>query len=172
MDTRYLTHEDGRVEQVGLISIAKGWSTIMLPDGVTTKVRNSKLNENPPVAAGNTKEETSTMSTKSRAKTAKREGAVHLKPNLDNYKQHEIKTPSGRHVIDVDDPIAKQLRGKDLNEVYELAAKKLDTSSGSLKNKYKHLNLGMQRMVLGNMLRANGKAKKTDKTKKAALRRY
>lgn len=86
---------------------------------------------------------------------------VEISPDLKHYKK--TTAASGRKSYDVGDDIAKLLRGKELAEVYELAAKKLDCSVRSLKEKYGHLNVGQQRMNLGNRLRglAKTKAKKS-----------
>jgi hypothetical protein len=79
--------------------------------------------------------------------------------DLANYVISKDKpTPAGNPSIDCDDKVAVMLRGKDLNAVYDLVAKQTakqdDAMSVSqLKAKYKHLNVGMQRMNLGNKLR-------------------
>jgi hypothetical protein len=74
--------------------------------------------------------------------------------SLDHYVKHEIKTPSGSKVLDVDDEAAKLLRGMDLEKIYDLVAEACGVSKSELKKKYAKLNLGMQRMNLGNKLRA------------------
>lgn len=51
------------------------------------------------------------------------------------------------------DGIAKSLIAKDINEIYALVAKKCGVSEKELREKYIALNLGMQRMNLGNRLR-------------------
>lgn len=64
------------------------------------------------------------------------------------------KTANGNPSVDCDDKVAVMLRGKDLKSVYELVAKQVeDETVVSLKKKYGHLNVGMQRMNLGNKLR-------------------
>ena len=49
------------------------------------------------------------------------------------------------------------LRGKSLDAVYKLAAKKLGEDEKKLHGRYQHLNLGIQRMNLGNRIRAASK---------------
>lgn len=51
------------------------------------------------------------------------------------------------------DAIARMLMDKELGEVYKLAAKEIGVSEKELHAKYSHLNIGMQRMNLGNRLR-------------------
>ena len=50
--------------------------------------------------------------------------------------------------------------GFTLDEVYKLAAKELKESEKDLRARYRHLNPGMQRMNLGNRMRAAAKAAK------------
>ena len=55
--------------------------------------------------------------------------------------------------MDCGDALASTLRGKKLEEVYEIAAEALEVGVEELKAKYSHLNNGQQRMVLGNRIR-------------------
>ena len=73
--------------------------------------------------------------------------------NFSKYIVHEAKTASGRPFVDINDEVANLLRGKTLPQVYVLVAKKLKVTEESLIAKYTHLNIGMQRMNLGNRLR-------------------
>jgi hypothetical protein len=61
---------------------------------------------------------------------------------------------SGNATMDNGDALAKKLRGVELDEVYAEASKILGESQAALKAKYQHLNPGMQRMNLGNRMRA------------------
>lgn len=77
------------------------------------------------------------------------------------YTRHADKKTAGGNVsVDNNDALATKLRGKSLADVYEAAAKVVtDKDGGSLsvnklKSLYGHLNPGMQRMVLGNRMRA------------------
>lgn len=65
-----------------------------------------------------------------------------------------LKSASGHSTMDNGDDVAKQLRGTELDEVYAKAAKLLGETQTALKAKYGHLNSGMQRMNLGNRMRA------------------
>lgn len=61
----------------------------------------------------------------------------------------------GNHSLDCGDDLAKQLRGKTLDDVYKIAAKYTKEPETTLRAKYKHLNVGMQRMNLGNRIRGS-----------------
>ena len=71
----------------------------------------------------------------------------------------EKKTAGGHVSVDCADAIATKLRGKTLDDVYAFAAKALGETEKELFAKYKHLNVGMQRMNLGNRVRAAVNAK-------------
>ena len=60
---------------------------------------------------------------------------------------------SGRKSIDNGDNIALMLRGKSLDEVYNISSSILNIPEQQLRTKYCHLNVGQQRMCLGNRLR-------------------
>ncbi len=64
------------------------------------------------------------------------------------------KTAGGHTSVNNGDEVAKMLLGKDLEAVYKLAAETLGETQKDLKAKYEHLNPGMQRMNLGNRMRA------------------
>lgn len=58
---------------------------------------------------------------------------------------------------DNDDDLARKLRGADLEAVYKIAVEMSDWSMAELKAKYAHLNKGLQRMSLGNIVRSAAK---------------
>jgi hypothetical protein len=70
-----------------------------------------------------------------------------------NRKPSNCKTSKGRNSLDNGDRVALMLRGKQLEVVYEIAAKLLNISKSELLLRYNHLNPGQQRMCLGNRLR-------------------
>lgn len=75
--------------------------------------------------------------------------------DLSKYtKDSEHKTSGGNVSVHCGDKVAKALIGKDLEQVYAFAAKTLKEPVADLKKAYKHLNPGMQRMNLGNRIRA------------------
>lgn len=75
--------------------------------------------------------------------------------NLDLYHKDTEKKTAGGHVsVDRDDELAKKLRGLPIDAVYKEASKVLKEDEKALRGKYAHLNVGMQRMNLGNRMRA------------------
>lgn len=79
----------------------------------------------------------------------------------------ERKTAGGHVSVDNGDKLAAQLRGSTLDQVYAFAAKTLGEAEKDLRTKYAHLNVGMQRMNLGNRCRAElGLTKKAEKAAK------
>jgi hypothetical protein len=61
---------------------------------------------------------------------------------------------SGNKSLHCGDTLAQQLAAAPLEDVYKLAAETLGVTESSLKAKYRGLNNGMQRMNLGNRMRA------------------
>lgn len=75
--------------------------------------------------------------------------------DLSHYtKDTEKKTPGGNASVDINDKLANELRGLTLDQVYSKASKVLKEPVDALTAKYAHLNPGMQRMNLGNRMRA------------------
>lgn len=94
-------------------------------------------------------------------------GPAVLKTYAPNYvkggKNGEAKTAGGNKTVDCGDKLSDQLRGLDLEAVYDKAVTVLNKAlegdekphtKNSLKAKYGKLNVGMQRMNLGNRMRA------------------
>lgn len=65
----------------------------------------------------------------------------------------EHRTAAGNTSVHCGDELARFLVGKSLEQVYEIAAKAFGPGNG-LKARYSHLNVGQQRMNVGNRLRA------------------
>ena len=84
---------------------------------------------------------------------------------VDLSKYNKVKAPGGGVSYNNGDSTAKKLEGKTLDEVYKIVAKDTKQDEKELRAKYKHLNVGMQRMALGNMHR---KGPRTEKEKKKA----
>ena len=82
------------------------------------------------------------------------------------HRDKQVRTAGGYASVDSDDSVAKRLRGKTLDEVYEYAADIVRDDDGApvaisaLKKRYGSLNEGMQRMNLGNRIRAAGGRKR------------
>lgn len=110
---------------------------------------------------------------KAKSKGQKVEGMGVLREYAEKYekptdkKGERLKTAAGNPVVDSGDEVAVALRGKDLAQVYEVVAKRIGESVPALKKKYGHLNLGQQRMNLGNRLRGHLNAKAKPKAKAA-----
>lgn len=98
--------------------------------------------------------------------------AVRLNPNWDKYvtggEDSRTVTISGRKTVDINDLVAQDLRANTIDEVYvkvafylatfdihEIGKKnaRFPTTVEGLISKYEHLNIGMQRMNLGNLVR-------------------
>jgi hypothetical protein len=77
--------------------------------------------------------------------------AVEIKPNLEKYVNGI--SGSGKRTKRADDPIAAALDGFTLDETYGVASRMTDVTIKDLQAKYGHLNVGMQRMNLGNRIR-------------------
>lgn len=71
--------------------------------------------------------------------------------DISNYRT--VKNAKGASSRDSGDEVAVLLEGKTLDEVYTVAAKKTKNDEADLRKRFKHLNPGMQRMNLGNMIR-------------------
>lgn len=68
-------------------------------------------------------------------------------------RDNEKKTAGGNVSVHCGDEVAQKLLGKSLDDCYKIVAKAAEETEADLRKKYKHLNLGMQRMNLGNKLR-------------------
>jgi len=134
---------------VEVVARKGGWTTIITDDGSTKKVRNGQLKASKKKVA---KKKATAKTERDLPKGWHRIGRTEF--DLSKYESFKnVRTASGRPSIDVNDQVASKLRGKTLDEVYEVAAKVLDLGEGELRNKYDHLNPGMQRMNLGNRMR-------------------
>ncbi len=72
-----------------------------------------------------------------------------------------VKSANGNSSLDNGDSVAKKLRAMTLEEVYKEYARVAGREEeAAMRKRYSHLNPGMQRMNLGNRMRAhlNGKA--------------
>lgn len=77
---------------------------------------------------------------------------------VDLTKYIKVKTAAGGTSYNNGDAVAERLQGKSLEEVYTIAAKALKIEEKELYAKYRHLNVGMQRMALGNRMRKGTRA--------------
>lgn len=74
---------------------------------------------------------------------------------LPQYQSTRLTRKDGtlKRALDCGDEVAAKLRALDIDEVYDFAARLCKVSEKGLRDKYDHLNVGMQRMNLGNMIR-------------------
>lgn len=98
---------------------------------------------------------------KPRAKKPKADDAVRITPDLDRYKiSKDVRTESGAPSIDINDKVARELRGLTLEQKYKAAAKELSETVAALEKRWGHLNPGQQAMCIANRLRAAAKREK------------
>lgn len=91
---------------------------------------------------------------------------VRVKPDLSKYVKGV--SGSGKKTMRTNDLVASSLDGFTLDEVYAVAQELTDTPAKEFRDKYSHLNVGMQRMNLGNRIRGaiakQDKAREKDKS--------
>jgi hypothetical protein len=73
--------------------------------------------------------------------------------NIPTDKYQQSRTATGGKSMHNGDVVATGLAGRTLDQVYEMASEMLDTEESELREKYAHLNVGQQRMNLGNRIR-------------------
>lgn len=144
---------DGTVARVD--TVAHGWVELA---GVSQKYRASAL-----WPVGTTDEEAA-AATAEQDEEQDEEQEGRLTPvlhfDLSRYASGLAKTPSGRNTIDTGDYVAALLRGLSIDALYAEAARFMRCYDGDeaateeqLRARYGHLNIGMQRMNLGNRMR-------------------
>jgi len=145
--------------QVEIVSVNGGWTTIRAIGQVKTfKVRNGEL-------TGHT-EITKATPVTAELVIAKASARVKMDINerkngkvdplyLPQYEAYTAVRKDGTKIrsIDKGDAIAVMLRGQPLETTYKDAAAATGIAIASLKDRFAHLNPGMQRMNLGNMIR-------------------
>jgi len=132
-------------EQVEIIGVTGGWTAIReMENGDIRKVRNGAL-------SGHT---TITAPTTARLIEERKNGVVYA-GYLPQYEAYKTLTTEGEteRSIDKGDSVALALRPQTLEQVYSTVASATDSPVTSLLERFGHLNPGMQRMNLGNMLR-------------------
>lgn len=133
-----------------------GWVTYLNASGTTKKARIAAVSggsASPSKKAGKAKPATN-------GSTAK---IVKATADLSHYVRGADSTVAGNRTLDCGDSIAAELRGMEIGDVYDAAAKAMneaDLGEGTIKatktallKRYGKLNLGMQRMNLGNRIR-------------------
>lgn len=141
--------------QVEIVAVNGGWTTIRaIGQTATLKVRNGELSA--PVTA-------QLVIAKAKAQaTARVKMDINERKNgkvdplyLPQYTAYttELADGSKKRSIDKGDDVALALRKLSLDAVYSTAASSTGIAQASLRDRFVHLNPGMQRMNLGNMIR-------------------
>lgn len=146
---------------VTLLSTVGGWSEVKFDDGTVKKVRNGKI-----TGADGQKMKTAKGSKKARGTPKKAAGGVSegrkngvVKASyLENYEVVKIQDGNRtKRIVDNGDKAAKRMRNLDLSDLYKEASEVSGIPQTQLREKYGDLNPGLQRMSLGNRIRAGEK---------------
>lgn len=146
--TVILTLDDGTEVPVTVTKISRGWYTLVSEKGTEYKKRRADFHyESEEVSLEDALAEAGEEPMESDEPEVA-DMATQLRKYASNYKRR------GKS-LDCDDPVARELAalGGDLEAIYKLAAKEMGVTIKSLKERYSHLNLGQQRMNLGNRIR-------------------
>lgn len=167
-----------------VVKVEKGWTTLRMADGTTRSFRAAQLQpvtvratstpvteifaqateiiakaaaasalpepKKPTAKAGRTP-----AAPRARKPLSERKNGVIDSAYLGKYQSYKRGTKSS---FDNGDGVASVLRDLALELVYKAVAKEVQESVESLRARYGHLNAGMQRMNLGNKLRAHYRA--------------
>lgn len=148
-------------EQVEIVATNGGWTTVhtLGADTREMKVRNGALsghttlsNQAAQLATAKAKE---AKEPRAKKPVEERLNGVVYAGYLPQYEAYKTALKDGtlRRSIDKGDAVAVQLRGMGLMEVYRFAAAQTGLGVKDLTARFEHLNPGMQRMNLGNMIR-------------------
>jgi len=127
-----------------------GWATVTFADGTTKKMRGLEL-DNAKMNMNNKTEGLIVEGQDVVVEVVTGRKIVDRRVDLSHYERVKVE---GRRVLDCADSVAKCLRTMNLNQVYAHAAQQLNVPEDELRQKYNHLNAGMQRMCLGNRIRS------------------
>jgi hypothetical protein len=131
--------------QVEVVSVKGGWTTVRdIGGGDSLHVRNGALSAHTTITAPTT----------ARLIEERKNGVVYA-GYLPQYEAYKALTTEGttKRSIDKGDTVAIALRPLTLTTVYATVSNATGTSIPDLMDRFGHLNPGMQRMNLGNMLR-------------------
>ena len=147
--------------QVEIVSVNGGWTTIRaIGQQKTLKVRNGEL-ENHTTITKATPVTAELVIEKAKA-SARAKMDINERKNgkvdplyLPQYTAYTTLLADGtkKRSIDKGDAVATSLRKLTLDAVYATAASATGISKAGLRDRFAHLNPGMQRMNLGNMIR-------------------
>lgn len=138
---------------VEILTVSRGWVRIRQHDKKEVSVRSTEVTDVHEAAALPVK--------KAEPKARKvidineRKNGVVDSLYLPQYVANRVTRADGslKRALDCGDEVAAKLRAMTIDEVYAFAAKLVDIKPTALKAKYEGLNVGMQRMNLGNMIR-------------------
>lgn len=85
------------------------------------------------------------------AEAAAEDGKTVIRPDISNYTKS--KSASGKKSMHNGDPVAVMLDQATLEETTKIAAAVCEVTQKELTEKYAHLNIGQQRMNMGNRIR-------------------
>lgn len=157
-------------EAVKSTTVKGGWTTIEYVNGETEKMRNgavagvivamADVNDADAAPAPKGKKEPKEPNVPKAATPKKEEGDVsyirRVKSATYDVRDYDrVKSAGGNSSLDSGDVIAVNLRGKSLDDTYKIAAHITETTPHHLKKRYGHLNFGMQRMAVGNLIRGH-----------------
>lgn len=147
--------------QVEIVAVNGGWTTIRaIGQTATLKVRNGELTGHTEITKA-TPVTAELVIAKARA-TARVKMDINERKNgkvdplyLPQYIAYttELADGSKKRSIDKGDGVALTLRRLTLDAVYATASRAIGISQVGLRDRFAHLNPGMQRMNLGNMIR-------------------
>lgn len=166
-------------KQVEILTVNGGWTTIRTEDGTTAKVRNGALGaattideKTAPITAKAAKARRARLAHDGdrAAREVPAERPVQRKKEIDINERKNgvvdslylpqyqaavvVRTDGSRaRVLDCGDQIAHELRRMTLAEIYKYAAQLENVTPAHLQERFEHLNPGMQRMSLGNIIR-------------------
>ena len=148
-------------QQVEIIAKNGGWTTArVIGNAKHFKLRNGDLSGHTTVDAPITrayiaKAEKSTKAPRAKLPIEERKNGVVYSGYLPQYQAYSTVTKSGevKRSIDKGDAVAIALRPMTLEQVIAHVSKATGISQVGLRERFGHLNVGMQRMNLGNMLR-------------------
>ena len=148
-------------QQVEIIAKNGGWTTArVIGNTKHIKLRNGELSGHTVVDAPITrayiaKADQSDKAPRSKLPIEERKNGVVYSGYLPQYQAYSTVTKSGdvKRSIDKGDAVALALRPMTLDQVVAHVSKATGISQVGLRERFGHLNVGMQRMNLGNMLR-------------------
>ena len=144
-------------QQVEIVAVNGGWTTIFV-DGETSKVRNGALSGHTAITAPTTAQlviEKAKASARAKMDINERKNGKVDPLYLPQYTAYTTQLADGtkKRSIDKGDAVAVGLRKLTLDAVYATASSATGISQAGLRDRFAHLNPGMQRMNLGNMIR-------------------